>query len=42
MPQHIIVCDYQPAWQQAYRAEAQKIRAILGENLVCKIGRAHV
>ena len=29
MPQHIIVCDYQPAWQQAYRAEAQKIRAIL-------------
>ena len=35
MPQHIIVCDYQPAWQQAYRAEAQKIRAILGENLVC-------
>ena len=34
MPQHIIVVDYDPAWEQAYQAEEQLIREILKENCV--------
>lgn len=32
MAQHIIVVDYDPCWEQKYLAEAETIRAILGEN----------
>lgn len=32
MAQHIIVVDYDPCWEQQYLAEAETIRAILGEN----------
>ena len=32
MPQHIMVVDYDPKWPGQARAEAERIRAVLGEN----------
>lgn len=34
MPQHIRVVDYDPAWQQAYREEEERIKAVLQDNCV--------
>ncbi len=34
MAQHIRVVDYNPAWEQMFRKEAEKIRVILGANAV--------
>lgn len=28
------VVDYRPEWAEMYAAEAEKIRAVLGENLI--------
>lgn len=33
MAQHVVVCDYSPAWELAYQEEAAQIARILGENL---------
>ena len=32
MAQHITVVDHNPAWAAQYAAEAEKLRAVLGEN----------
>ena len=32
--QHIVVTDYDPAWPERYRREAEAIRAVLGDRLV--------
>ncbi len=34
MPQHVVVVDYDPAWEEAYGKESRIIRSILGENCV--------
>ena len=34
MPQHVTVTDYDPRWPQKYEEEKEKIRHILGEDLV--------
>lgn len=35
MPQHIIVEKYNPLWKNMYAAEAENIRGILKEELIC-------
>ena len=34
MPQHVVVVDYDPVWEEAYEKESRIIRSILGENCV--------
>ena len=34
MPQHVTVTDYDPRWPQKYEEEKEKIRHILGDDLV--------
>ena len=44
MPQHIVVVPYRPQWQEDFRQEAEKIRAVLGDNCIriCHIGSTAV
>lgn len=32
MSQHVIVVDYDPSWPEKYEEEAEKLRAVLGDN----------